>query len=200
MRRITLIIATLLALLAFTGPAMASGGGHAIKPATQRGVEVNNTFDKYIAEEFGALCVDTGGVVQGNYAYNGNCPGRTFTFRSTGHTYNDPQDLCPIAGCPTYTVDAGPNMGTGVEECIASTDSRNFVVLKPCTGSTGVNWSLLCTSNTSPCTRGVLINNYASASTSTTVVLSGDSTHGDRVKPHCWRCTTGELQQWDLLP
>jgi len=200
MRRIILIIATLLALLAFASPAMASGSGHAIKPATQHEVNVNDSFNAYIAETFGALCVDTGGVVQGNYAYNGNCPGRTFTFRSTGHNYNDPQDLCPIAGCPTYTIDAGPNMGTGAEECIASTDSANFIVLKPCTGSTGVNWSLLC-NNPSTCNHWVLINNYASDNNrfGKTVVLSGDSTHGDRVVPNCWQCTAGQLQQWDLL-
>jgi hypothetical protein len=199
MRRIILTLATLLALLAFTSPAMASGGGHAIKPATQQGVELSNTFNAYIAETFGSLCVDTGGVVQGNYAYNGNCPGRVFTFRSTGHTYNDPQDLCPIAGCPTYTIAAGPSMGTGVDECIASTDSTNFVVLKPCTGSTGVNWSLLCR-NPSTCSQWALINNYASNQNQfgDTVVLSGDTTHGDRVVPDAWR-TPGDLQQWDLL-
>jgi hypothetical protein len=157
MRRIILIIATLLASLAFASPAMASGSGHAIKPATQHEVNVNNSFNAYIAETFGALCVDTGGVVQGNYAYNGNCPGRTFTFRSTGHNYNDPQDLCPIAGCPT-----------------------------------------LC-SNPSTCSHWILINNYASDTTEKTVVLSGDSIHGDRVVPDCWQCTAGQLQQWDLL-
>jgi hypothetical protein len=194
MRRITLIIATLLALLAFASPAMASGG-HAINPATQQRVEINNTFGAYLAETSGALCVDTGGVVQGNYAYNGNCPGRTFTFRSTGHNFNDPQDLCPIAGCPTYTIDAGPNMGTGAEECIASTNSTNFVVLKPCTGSTGVNWSALCSN--SACNQVIWINNYASGAK--TVVLSGDRTHGDRVVPNCWQCTAGQLQRWDLL-
>ena len=101
-------------------------------------------------------------------------------------------------GCPTYTIDAGPNMGTGAEECIASTNSTNYIVLKPCTGSTGVNWSLLC-NNPSTCSHWVLINNYASNTTAKTVVLSGDSTHGDRVVPNCWQCTAGQLQQWDLL-
>ena len=67
MRRIILIIATLLTFLAFASPAIASPDGHAIKPVNRQGVDVNN-FDAYIAEASGALCVDTGGVVQGNYA------------------------------------------------------------------------------------------------------------------------------------
>lgn len=200
MRRIILTIATLLALLAFASPAMASGSGHAIKQATQQGVEVDNTFGAYLAETSGALCVDTGGVVQGNYAYNGNCPGRTFTFVGSGGSYNDPDGRCgPADGgpCPIYTIEAGPNMGTGAEECLASTDSTRFTLLKPCAGSTGVNWSALCSNST--CDQVIWINDYASTTNGIDYMLSGDSTHGDRVVPNCWQCKAGQLQRWDLL-
>jgi hypothetical protein len=118
MRRIILIIATLLTFLSFASPAVASPHGHAIKPVNRQGVDVNN-FDAYIAEQSGALCVDTGGVVQGNYAYNGNRPGRTFHFVGSGGFYHDPDGRCELPGggqtCPIYTLDAGPNMGTGAE-------------------------------------------------------------------------------------
>jgi hypothetical protein len=206
MRRIILIGTALLTLLGLASPAMASPRGNTLEPVNRLGVATDFSFKAYIQEADGTLCVDTGGINQGNYAYNGNCAGRVFNFVQVSGGYFDPDGRCVAEGggvaCHIFLIEAGKDSSTGVLECLASTDSTRFVLLKPCAGSTGVNWSLLCTNPhaTPGCTEWILFNDYASNTNGTDYMLAGDTGHGDRVVPNCWQCTSGQFEQWNLNP
>lgn len=204
MRRIIFISIALLTLLGLASPAMASPHGGALEPVNRLGAVAGFNFNAFIQEAGGLLCVDTGGVDQGNYAYTGNCQGRVFNFVQISGGYIDPDGRCEAEGggvpCDIFLIEAGRDASTGVEECLASTDSTRFVLLKPCAGSTGVNWSLLCTNpHAMPgCTDQIIFNDYASNTNGTDYMLAGDTGHGDRVVPNCWQCTRGQFEQWNI--
>jgi hypothetical protein len=182
--RIAAVLAAVFGLLTFA--ALPAG-------AIARDTELNETF--------GAYAVYTGGSDDGAAVYQGLPDGRDLGLVQQSGSYSDPEALCSIGAggaCPIFVLYAGDDPSTGQEECVAATTSPTLVKLKPCSGSTGVNWARACV-NWPTCSHYVFINDWATnGANGPDEVLSADGFNGDNFAVIAYS-TLGWLQKYDQV-
>lgn len=138
-----------------------------------------------LAQTHGFLYMCTGGSTDGDIATI--CPpdGRDLGIVRQTNTYDDPNGLCQQfegQDCAVIVMYAGDDPTTGKNECVAATTNDTVVKLKPCSGSDGVNWAVLCLDG-SQCLDAVYINTWSTANHGNIQdqVLSSTSTSGQNM-------------------